>query len=230
MLKAIVFDFDGVIVDSEPLHYRAFLKVAEPLGVHFSYDEYLARYIGYDDRDSFRVMLGMEPGVQGTPEEQAEIGELVRRKGEAFQEVVRAGVDAIPGVPDLVREAAAAMPLTIASGATSQDIDTILGGMRMKPLFTAIVTADRVPRSKPDPASYALAVADLARARPDLALTPGDCLAIEDTAAGIESARGAGLRTLGLATTGPAEKLRRADRVLDGAAGLTLAKLREWFG
>jgi len=229
MLKAIVFDFDGVIVNSEPLHYRAFLRVAKPLGLAFSYDEYLARYIGYDDRDAFRVMLGLQAGVPGSPQQQEQIAQLIEEKANAFEAVVDEGIDTIPGMVDLVEEAAASMPIAIASGATRRDITLILDKLGLTDRFLTIVSADVVDRSKPDPASYSLAIRRLHELNPLAELKPRDCLSIEDTAAGIESARGAGLKTLGLATSCPASALHRANRVIDSAKGLTLTQLREWF-
>src|SRR5262245_12048442 len=104
MLKAIVFDFDGVIVDSELLHYRAFLKVAATVGVRFSYDEYLEKYIGYDDRDAFRVMLGLPVGP-GSEANEKRVAALVEKKADAFEEVVHEGIEPIAGVVDFIRAA-----------------------------------------------------------------------------------------------------------------------------
>lgn len=230
MLKAIVFDFDGVLVDSEPLHYRAFLRIAEPLGVRFTYQEYLRTYIGYDDRDAFRVMLGLQPGRPGTPAEEERVHQMGLDKALAFQAVVDEGIEPIPGMIDLVREAGSAMPIAIASGATIADIRLILNKLQLAELFQVIVTADDVERSKPDPQTYRLAVEKLSRRHADKALTPGECLSIEDTAAGIASARGAGLMSLGLATSGNPADLHAAHRVELSAEGLNVSKLRQWFG
>lgn len=228
MLRAIVFDFDGVIVDSEPLHYRTFLRVAQGLGMSFDYDEYLERFIGFDDRDAFRSMLGLPTGVEGSDADRRRVAALVEEKADAFEAVVAEGIEPIPGVIELVKSAAAAGPIAIASGATTRDITLILGRLGLSHLFKTIVTADMVTRSKPDPASYAMAVNLLGVATPGL--MPSQCLAIEDTAAGLESARGAGLFTVGVTTTGPASKLHRAHRVIDGFAGLTMDQLRTWVG
>ena len=229
MIKAIVFDFDGVIVDSEPLHYRAFLRVAQSIGVNFSYDEYVERYIGYDDRDAFRVMLGQKPGETGGAEIQSRVTRMVEEKAEAFEAIVNEGIEPIAGVEDFIRSLSGTLPIAIASGATMRDIELVLRRIDLRASFGTIVSADQVARSKPDPASYAMAVDTLARRWPALKIEPEDCLAIEDTAAGIESARGAGLMTIGLSTTGPADKLSRAHRVLPGYEGLSLAQLRAWF-
>ena len=234
MLQAIVFDFDGVLVDSEPLHYQAFLDVARPMGVTFDYDHYRHELIGYDDRDVFRILLAHGDMSVPPSDEEPTLRRLIGEKQQAFEALVRAGgVEAVPGALELLREAAGEMPVAIASGATRADIELITQSLGVRDLFDAVVTADDVQRSKPDPATYALAVRRLSErgAAGAERLEAATCLAIEDTAAGIESARGAGLMTLGVTTTGPAGVLQHARRVHEGEglAGVTLAKLREWY-
>lgn len=225
MLKAIVFDFDGVVVDSEPAHYRAFLQAARPLGIDFTYDTYLQEYVGFDDRDAFAHMLRSF----GKPVDAQTVAALIDAKADAFVQIVNAGIDTIPGVLDLIAQLKAeGFPFAIASGATSRDIQTVLAGLKLDG-FDPIVTADLVARSKPDPTSYTLAVQGLAARLPALDLQPGQCLSIEDTAAGIASATGAGLMTLGLTTTGPAEALHQARRVIASLQGVTLQQLHQWY-
>lgn len=222
MLEAIVWDFDGVIVNSEPMHYQAFQRVAKSIDYTFTWDEYLDKFIGFDDRDTFRTMLGVPPG--GSPgEDKKKLAGLCEQKGDAFEAVVNEGVESIPGSIDLINHATGKLRLAIASGATQRDIDLILGKLGLTGRFETIVTADDVKRSKPDPQSYALAVRRLG-------VAPNTALAIEDTAAGIESARGAGLWTLGLASSGPASLLRRAHRVVETLEGLSVVQLQSWFG
>ena len=227
MLRAIVFDFDGVIVDSEPLHHAAFLRVAEPLGVRFDYEEYLEKYVGYDDRDAFRVMFGGAAGQGDALPNGLRLDELCRQKGDAFASVVAEGVQPVAGVQALMEEAAAQMPIAVASGATRRDVNLILTRLRWADRFAAIVTADDVHYSKPHPQTYVLAVQRLAERYPHLSLTPADCLAIEDTAAGVASARAAGLMTLGLATTTSAATLHHAHRVVECLGSVTLQRLRQ---
>ncbi len=225
MLKAIVFDFDGVVVDSEPIHYKAILEMGKSLGVTFDYDHYLREYIGFDDRDAMRMILK----EAGMPIEESHVAKLRQQKQLVFNELVGKGAAAIPGAVELIDEAYSQIPIAISSGATTMDIELMLDSINRRDRFEIIVSADHVIRSKPDPTTYRMAVEQLAEKHTGLNLTPSECLAIEDTAAGIESARGAGLMTLGLATTGPASSLSRANRVEPGLAGVTLAKLREWF-
>lgn len=225
MLKAIVFDFDGVVVDSEPLHYRAFMEVGKDIGIAFDYEHYLQYYIGFDDRDAFRAMLTSI----NQPVDASRLRDLIHLKQLAFEKLVNSGAAAIPGAVELIDEASGQIPIAIGSGATSVDIDLMLDGLGRKNRFEVIVSADHVAHSKPNPATYRIAVKQLAGKHPELDLSPEDCLAIEDTSAGIESARGAGLMTLGIATTGPTSALARAHRVAPGLEGVTLDKLRQWY-
>ncbi len=221
MLQAIVFDFDGIIVDSEPLHYRAFLKVVEPLGVHFDYARYITDYIGYDDRDFFRVVAR----DFNLPFDAAKLPDFVLAKAKAFADICAEGVRPLPGAVELILAAGAVMPIALCSGALQHDIDLILPALdrgQVPKLFRAVVTADQVKRSKPDPESYGLAVRKLG-------LPPAACLAIEDTPAGLTSAKGAGLRTLGVAGSLAASQLSLADRVVPSLAGVTVEQLHAWF-
>jgi len=221
MIQGIVFDFDGVIVDTEPLHYRAFLAVLEPLGVRFDYETYVRRYIGFDDRDGVRAMAE----EYGLELDDRELVGLIDAKTEAFERIVGEGVRAFAGVVELVEESAARMPIAICSGAVRSDIEAILpaiGGGGLADRFGAIVTADDVTQSKPDPQSYRLATERLG-------LPPAACLAIEDTPPGLASARGAGLRTLGVANSYPLTTLNDADRAVESLEGVTVDRLQAWF-
>ena len=229
MLKAIIFDFDGVIVDSEPLHYQAFLRVARGLGIEFDYAHYLDRYVGFDDRDGFRAMLADASGSKPQHPDDDQIALLCQEKALAFEAVVAEGFETIPGILGFIEQARLQMPIAIASGATKLDIDLILGRLNLTPYFHPIITADNVARSKPDPRTYTLAVDGLTDQHPDLAIKPPDCLAIEDTPAGIESARKAGLKTLGLTTTHGADRLNSAHRVVQTVNELTIEVLHQWF-
>lgn len=227
MLKAIIFDFDGVIVDSEPLHHRALAQVACQLGVALDYQTYVRNYIGYDDRDVFRLLL-RESSRSTELASEAEVVRLCQEKAAAFVAVCANGVAMIPGALELIRALSDQYPLAIASGATRQDIDLVLAGLDLADLFQVIVSADDVARSKPDPQTYSQAVRKLAKIHTERNLKPDQCLAIEDTVVGLASARDAGLITLGLASTGSASDLGDADWVVETLVGLTVEKLRAW--
>jgi beta-phosphoglucomutase len=228
MLSAIVFDFDGVLVDSEPLHYRAFHTVAQQFGIEFSYQEYLERYVGYDDRDGFKAIVSVA-GLSRLAKDQALIAKLCEEKAVAFEEAVDIKIELIPGIEGFVRHVRTHVPLAIASGATRRDIELVLKKLQWMTWFDPIVTADDVVRSKPDPQTYRLAVDRLAKKYSQTMIRPDCCLAIEDTLAGLESARGAGLKTLALDTNRQCQRKGVADRVVQSIEGVTINTLKEWF-
>ncbi|HTG81930.1 MAG TPA: HAD family phosphatase [Geobacteraceae bacterium] len=222
MLSAVIFDFDGIIVDTEPLHYKAFQEVLVPMGLGYSWDEYLRHYIGFDDRDAFREAFraaGREVG-------DADLHLLIEEKAKAFQCAIAAGVEPYPGVVELIRSVAGTIPLALCSGALPGDIRPITEQLGIASLFDVVVTAADVEASKPDPASYALTVARLRAAFPDRGIAPGRCLAIEDTPAGIASATGAGLKVLAVTNSYPEENLGRAATVVQSLVGIDLEGLR----
>jgi beta-phosphoglucomutase len=223
MLKAVIFDFDGVIVDTEPLHYRAFQQVLEPLGLGYSWEDYVDRYMGFDDRDAFmEAFTSAGRALDGQMLEW-----LIGDKAAAFQQIISVGVTAYPGVVELVGEIAAQLPLALCSGALPSDIEPIISQLGLASAFSVIVTAADVSASKPDPASYALAVARLAERHPTLQIEPRHCLAIEDTPAGIASASGAGVAVLALTNSYPAAHLASAIRIVPSLADVRLADLRQ---
>ena len=233
MIQAIIFDFDGVIVDSEPLHYRAFLETAQQAGIdiQFNYDEYLRKYVGFDDREGFHEMIAsVSPAAVNAPDFAKRIGSLCESKKDVFASIVSQGFETIPGVLDFIAALPREFPIAIASGATREDISLILGHLGIASRFSTIVTASDVPRSKPDPMTYRMAFKNLSAIHDALKLDTSNVLAIEDTAAGIESARGAGLHTLGLTTTTDGSKLGKANRVIAGFEGLTLEQICKWYG
>ena len=214
MIKAVIFDFDGIIVDSERLHWTAFNKAMQPLGREISWAEYIKTFIGFDDRDTFRHAF---PNFGKN-----ELAGLIEKKAAAFQELLKSdGAAALPGAVDLIKHLSGKIPLAICSGAFRADILPVLKGLGIEKAFDAIVTAADTHISKPDPAPYKLAAKKLG-------VTSG--LAIEDTRAGIASAKGAGLNVLAVTNSYPAEALTQADAVVASLEGLTLEKLNRLIG
>ncbi|HTY20786.1 MAG TPA: HAD family phosphatase [Geobacteraceae bacterium] len=218
MLTAVIFDFDGIIVDTEPLHYRAFQEVLAPLGLGYSWDVYLERYLGFDDRDALREAFRC--GGRALREE--DLHRLITEKGEAFTRIIASGVSPYPGVIELIRSLKGCVPLAICSGALPSDIAPILKQFGISGHFDVMVTAADVRASKPDPASYALAVARLQENYPDRGIVPSNCLAIEDTPAGIASARGAGLKVVAVTNSYPEAELSGALKIIATLDGVDL--------
>ena len=226
---AVIFDFDGVIVDSERLHCETMAEAMGADGPALDWEFYRTRLMGLDDRGAFAVLLP-RAGIAPTP---AEIRKRVERKAALFAKYAADGrVPALPGAVDLIRACAAAGPVGLCSGALRSDIDPVLAALGVAGCFAVRVTADDVHRSKPDPASYRLCVERLAAAVPAAGIVPERCVAIEDTADGIASARGAGIPVVAVATNLPAAALRQAGAagVAASLADLTPGKLAAFAG
>ncbi len=221
---AIVFDFDGVLVDSERLHCETMAEAMAGDGPAFDWVFYRANLMGLDDRGAFARLLA-RAGIEPAPEE---IRRRIERKAALFARHADEGrVPAYPGAAAFVRACAAAAPVGLCSGALRSDIDPVLASLGIAECFAETVTADDVERSKPDPASYRLCVERLAARFPECGIEPAACVAIEDTTDGIASARGAGLIVLGVATNLPPAALLKAGAadVVDSLERLTIATL-----
>jgi beta-phosphoglucomutase len=217
MLAGVIFDFDGVIVDTEPLHFRAFQKILEPLGLGYGWETYVADYLGFDDRDAFREAFRS----RGRSLSDAELEPLMERKSQAFQEILADGVRPYPGAVELIVGISGRLPLAICSGALRSDILPVLKQFGLRDAFDVIVTADDVPASKPDPACYRLTVERLTVACPGKGISPESCIVIEDTPGGIAAARGAGLTVVGVMTSYPADRLAGTARIVSSLEELS---------
>lgn len=212
MITALIFDFDGVIVDTEPLHYRAFQRMLEPDGAGFTWAAYVSDYIGYDDRDAFALAYRR----QGRDLSATEAAARIAGKAEVFvQLVAESGVACYPGIHRLVEDCRShGVPIGLCSGALRSDIDAVLERVGLAAAFDVLVTAEDVAAGKPDPEGYRRTLASLRLAFPDRPWSTGRAVAIEDTPAGIEAARGAGLSVVGVTTTQSADALHAAHRIV----------------
>jgi beta-phosphoglucomutase len=219
-LQAIVFDFDGVIANSEPLHLKAFQQALAPEGIDLAPAEYYARYLGYDDVGLFEA-LAKDRGLAMSG---GDVSAHVVRKGEEMQQMLRSGTVLFPGAVEFIREAAAAVPIAIASGAMRHEIEEVIAAAGVSDLFVAIVAAGDTPHSKPSPAPYRLALVRL-RDVSGREIVPRRAVAIEDSKWGLDSAQGAGLRLVGVTNSYPAHELTGAELVVDSLTALTLPAL-----
>jgi beta-phosphoglucomutase len=225
-LQAIVFDFDGVIADSEMLHLRAYQHVLAGEGVSISSEEYFDRYLGYDDVGVFKALTK----DKGLALDDQRMKQLIERKGERYESLAAAGDMLFPGAADFIRNAAAVVPIAIASGALTHEIEEVLERANLRSLFPIVVGADQTERSKPDPQPYQTAFARL-RALTGRDLQPWRSVAIEDSKWGLVSARGADLRCVAVTNTYPADELREdAELVVSGLNTLTLEALDDLCG
>jgi beta-phosphoglucomutase len=216
VIRAVIFDFDGVIANSEPLHFRAFRQVLGENGLSLSERDYYDRYLGYDDVGAFRAIAGHA----GVPLTDAGISSLVARKAIVLEQLEVDGSLLFAGAREAIQRMAARGPIAIASGARRPEILRVLEHERLMPLFGAIVGAEDTSRSKPAPDPYLLAVSRLAGSSSP-PVTSGECVAVEDSRWGLDSAREAGLLTIAVTHSYPAEELAGADLVIDCLDRLT---------
>ncbi len=223
MLRAIIFDFDGIIADTEPLHFRGLQQVLSEIDIPLTEPDYYANYLGYDDRGALQAALAST----GRPSSPAIITELMRKKATAYLQAVKDHIVIFPGVPDFIRGASTRLPLAIASGALRNEIDLILRTAGLRECFRHITSAEDVSRGKPDPQGFLLALAALNHTHNGSTMSPADCLVIEDSLPGIRGARAAGMKVLAVANTHTIQELGEADAITHSLADVTLAELEQ---
>lgn len=219
MSRAIVFDFDGVIADTEPLHFAAFCEVLPEVGITLSREAYYARYVGMSDGEILRRVL-LDHDCRLTPEQARQ---LSHNKDVAYRRQIEPGIDLVTGAEALIRRASRRWVPAICSGSKRVEIEHILRRADLLSIFSVIVTSEDVPGSKPDPAGYLLAIARLQEHAPGL--RSNDCLAIEDSAAGITAAKRAGMRTLQVCQGEPCGADSAPDTTIQSLIELTDARL-----
>jgi HAD superfamily hydrolase (TIGR01509 family) len=222
-LRAIIFDFDGVIADTEPLHFAGFRQTLADIGISLTQSDYYANYLGYDDRGCFIAALG----AFQRPTDLPTLAQLMQRKAHAYLESVKDHLVIFPGVREFVRDAAAAYPLAIASGALRHEIEVILEQAGLRKEFLHITSAEDVTKGKPDPQPFLQALDALNRQRLDQPITAGSCLVIEDSIPGIRGAKAAGMKVLAVANTHTIQDLYEAHAVAQSLSQVRLGELRE---
>ena len=221
MLRAIIFDFDGVIADSEPIHFAVFQQVLGEKGLFLSQEEYYADYLGYDDKGCFAAFLA----AHGHPVTQDTIDDLVRRKAVAYFDYIKERPVIFPGVCELIHQAAIGHPLAVCSGALRHEIEFILEQAGVRKAFEHITSAEDVMQGKPNPEGFLHALAALNGQGVGRFMTPGECLVIEDSLPGIRGAHAAGMKVLAVANTHHIEDLQEADAVTSSLADVKLPEL-----
>ena len=221
-LQGVVFDMDGVVIDSEITHYTAICEAMGP-EVSASFEEFLAHCTG---RDEVYAMSRMAE-LSGMGWKEADMQDWSIRKGKAYARLVGQRAHAIPGSVDLVLSVAKELPVGLATGSRRHDVDAalaVLEGGALEDTFSAIVTSSDVGSTKPSPETYEKVVSIMG-------LNPSYCWAIEDSPNGIISAKDAGLKAIGLTSTNHRKELfdAGAERVVEDLREISLLLLRAWF-
>lgn len=221
---AVIFDFNGVVVDDEPQHMRAFAQVMARRGITLTEGVYFARYLGLDDRGFFRRVMA----DHGRPlPDDAQLSALLAEKADAYLREIDGGVALCPGAEQLIRVCAERWPLAVGSGARRHEIVLILERAQLTDCFAAIVSADDVSAGKPDPETYLSALAQLRAVQPEPGaqhsehrgqqpeLHAGACVVIEDAPHGIDAAHAAGMRVIAVCGSRTRAELSAADLIVD---------------
>lgn len=208
-LRTLLFDFDGVLADTEPVHMNFFREILGEEGITLTESDYWERYLGLDDRACFEAVFrdGEKPLAPGKMEE------LVLRKNEAVLAYVTGRPILLPGVVEFLEGVFQKYYLAVVSGGRRNEIEAVLEGGGIRRKFHLIVAADDLSKGKPDPEGFLTAVRLLNRdfVPPSEILLAAECLAIEDSPWGIEAAHRAGIKCLALLTSYPKERLAGAD-------------------
>jgi beta-phosphoglucomutase len=216
VIRAVVFDFDGVLANSEPLHFRAIRDVLAEHGLTLTERAYYERYLGYDDLGALHAMAAdANLALSATW-----IADLAARKAEQLETLERGASVLFPGARDAIVRMASRGPIAIASGALRPEIVRVLERENLISFFPVLVTAEDTAASKPDPAPYLRAI-ELLGATTGRSIEAGECVAVEDSRWGLLSAKGAGLHTVAVTHSYPAAELEEADTVIDHLDQLT---------
>ncbi|MHC4264855.1 MAG: HAD family hydrolase [Planctomycetota bacterium] len=222
MLGAVIFDFDGVITDTEILHLRSFNRVLEQFNIEIALREYYKEYLGYSDIDclkavSKRYQLGLD---------EDKIYELIHEKSQIFEEIARSESKIIEGVTDfLALLKKNNIPIAICSGALLVEIELILDDAGLRSYFEIIVSAEQVKKGKPDPEGFLLALKML-NTTLGQHIKREQCIVVEDSHWGLEAAEAAGMHTLAVTNSYDAEDLIKAERIVSKLNEVSLEDLK----
>lgn len=197
---AVIFDMDGVIVDSEPRHEKAFVEVFHKLGFGDTHGIHFPDYIGRSDK-----AVWVDFVAKHNPPHTME--DLTAMKQSRLIEIIREEQPIFEGLPDLVRKLAVKYPLAVASGSLHPVIDEVLALKNLRQYFSAVVSLQDVQRGKPAPDIFLRAI-ELLKMKPE------DCVVIEDSVAGVEAGRAAGMQVIAITNSFKAEKLGRAHHIV----------------
>lgn len=227
VLRSIIFDCDGVLLDSEPVHFSAFKKALGSDGEILTEDLYKEKFLALDDRGAFTAFYNQ----MNTPLSLVQLKEFIDKKADIFQELVQSeGILPFPAVPELVMALSQRYPLAIASGARRHELEMLLEAAGIRTYFEVIVSADDVEKGKPHPESFLKAVEMLNSSgkRPTV-IRPEECVVIEDSKHGIVSAHSAGMKVIAVATSYPSFELSGADLVISSLASLKVSQIEDLF-
>ena len=223
MLKAVIFDFDGVITDSEILHLRAFNKVLAQFDLEIDKKDYYSTYLGFSDSDCFKQLI--EDGLLDI--EPRQIPELIEQKNHIFEELARTEGKTIEGVHEFLNMLGQNnIPMAICSGALLTEIELLLEDAKLRHFFVTIVSAEHVSKGKPHPEGFLLALKKLNEER-DVPILASQCIVIEDSLWGLLAAKTAGMHSIAVTNSYDAEQLSLAEKIVAKLSDLSIDDLQQ---
>jgi len=223
MLRAVIFDFDGVITDSEVLHLRAFNKSLIPYGVEISTKDYYTNYLGFSDFDCYKILV--DKGLLKIDERQ--IGDIIKKKSKIFEELTRTEGRTIEGVQELLQMLEDNnIPMAICSGSLLVEIEAMLEESRLRHYFDEIVSAEQVRKGKPHPEGFLLSLKKLNKKYQPL-IAAGECIVIEDSHWGLKAGKAAGMHTVAVTNSYDAEQLTIAEKIVGHLNDLTIDEMHK---
>ncbi len=225
MLRAIIFDFNGVISDDEFIHAEALRRILAQENILVSEEHYLSCFLGRDDRDCLRMAYDQ----CSRPLTDMHIQELIARKSDLYLQLAENQVHLFPGVLSLLDQIWGQCPMAIASGSLRREVEFVLEVFRLRRFFACVVTQEDVRRGKPQPEIFLKALEGINRSRfSSNEILPDQCLVIEDSPAGIEAARAAGMKSLAVTNSDQHIWLADSDWVLPNLC-IDFSVLQQWF-
>lgn len=229
VLKAVLFDFNGVIINDEPLHEKLLEKILIEENLRAKPGEYQEICLGRSDRACIRELLSR----RGRVVTDQYLDDLCARKSRYYQQQLNEleKLPSYPGLEDLIFQLRAAqVTMGVVSGARRAEIEIVLQRLNIAQHFAVIVAGDEILTSKPEPDGYLLAVERLNQQFPGLALQPYECLVIEDSFPGIAAAKRAGMAVVGIANTYPYHMMQRQSNwAIDYLTDLELDRVKLLF-
>ncbi len=223
MLRAVIFDFDGVITDSEILHLRAFNQSLAQYGIEITKNDYYTMYLGFNDTDCYKLLI--EKGLLKMDEQQ--INTLMIQKKKIFEQLAKAEGKMIEGVRDFLNMLEQNnIPMAICSGSLLTEVEMVLDEARLRHLFEVVVSGEQVRKGKPDPEGFLLSLQRLNENREN-PITANQCVVIEDSHWGLEAAKAAGMHTIAVTNSYDAEQLGMAEKIVDRLSELTIDDLQQ---
>lgn len=226
MLRAVLFDCDGVIADSEHLHFDLFRKVLqENLGLDLAQEEYVEKYLAMDDRGCFTAVCK----ARGKDLDEEKLKSLIAKKTALYKTTAAQNLVILPGVVEFVMAVSQRYPLAMASGALKDEVLMMIDAAGIRHYFDAVVAAEDVVNGKPAPDAYLKALAEINKAHPGKDIKPEECLVVEDSKHGVTSAHAAGMKCVAVCTSYTPEELKAADRVVPVLTAVRVSDLAALF-